>query len=186
MTARFVVFAGLLAAGCSRVEAPSQAVPARKGPGEPDVVFVTTHEKVVDKMLELAEIRPDDVVYDLGCGDGRIVVAAAKKHGVKAVGIEIDPKVAEQARDNVRKEGVGHLVSIVEGDIFETDFRDATVVMLYLLPELNVKLMPQLSRLRPGSRIVSHSFDMKGARPERVEKVLGKKVYLWRVPWRSE
>jgi predicted RNA methylase len=149
-------------------------------------MFVATPDPVVDRMLELAEIRPDDVVYDLGCGDGRIVIAAAKKYGVKAVGIEIDPKLVEQAKGNVKTKGVEHLVTIRQGDIFEEDFSHATVVTMYLLPDLNVKLMPKLKQLQEGTRIVSHSFGMKGARPERVVEVEGKKVYFWRVPWKRE
>jgi predicted RNA methylase len=181
-----VVLVPVAAAGCGRGGEAEKPAPPPRAPGEKDVGFVTTHEKVVERMVELAEIRPDDVVYDLGCGDGRIVIAAAKRHGVKAVGVEIDPKLVEEARENAKKGEVGHLVTIRQGDIFETDFSDATVVMVYLLPELNVRLMPKLRQLKEGSRIVSHSFDMKGARPERVETVLGKKIYLWRVPWKGE
>jgi SAM-dependent methyltransferase len=176
-----------LLSGCGRDSDANVAVPTHPHvPGQPDVNFITTPDPIVDRMLDLAVIRADDVVYDLGCGDGRIVIAAAKKHGVKAVGIEIDPKVVELAKDNVKSNGVEHLVSIRQGDIFEEDFSDATVVMMYLLPELYVKLMPKLRQLRAGTRIVSHSFDMKGAKPEKVETVLGKKLYLWRVPWKSE
>jgi SAM-dependent methyltransferase len=181
-----VVLALVAVFGCSGGGEAPKVAPAPPEPGKPDVAFITTHDKILDRMLELAEIQHDDVVYDLGCGDGRIVIAAAKKHGVKAVGIEIDPKVVEQAKENVKKNEVEELVTIRQGDIFEADFRDATVVTMYLLPELNVKLMPKLKKLRPGSRIISHSFDMKGAKPEQVVTVLGKKLYLWRVPWRSE
>src|SRR5262249_21366312 len=109
-----------------------------------------------------------------------------KKHGVKAIGIEIDPKLVEQAKENARASGVEHLVTIRQGDIFEADFSDATVVMMYLLPDLNVQLMPRLKKLRDGTRIVSHSFPMKGAKPEQVVTVQGKKVYFWRVPWKAE
>jgi SAM-dependent methyltransferase len=116
-------------------------------------------------MLELAEIKSGDVVYDLGCGDGRIVVAAAKKFGVKAIGFDIDPVRVKEAWANVRSNKVEHLVSIRQADIFTLDLREASVVALYLLPELNVRLMPQLERLKPGSRIVSHDFDMRGAKP---------------------
>lgn len=173
--------------GCRRADTPENVIPTRpRVPGQPDVAFISTPDPVLDRMLELAEIRPDDVVYDLGCGDGKIVIAAAKRRGVKAVGVEIDPKLVEQARQNAKANGVEHLVTIRQGDIFETDFSDATVVMMYLLPELNVQLMPKLKQLKPGSRIVSHSFDMKGAKPERVVTVTGKKVYFWRVPWERD
>ncbi len=175
----------LAASGCGRADDAAREIPPHV-PGRPDVIFVATHDRIVDRMLELAEVRPDDVVYDLGCGDGRIVIAAAKKYGARAVGIEIDPKLVEQAKENVRKNQVEHLVTIRQGDVFEEDFHDATVVTLYLLPGLNVKLMPKLRQLREGARVVSHSFGMKGARPEKVETLLGKKIYLWRVPWKSE
>jgi tRNA G37 N-methylase Trm5 len=182
--ASLAVTAPALLFGCSRVaEAP--AAPPHI-PGQADVAFVTSPDRVVEKMLEMAEIQPGDLVYDLGCGDARILVAAAKKFGVKGIGIEIDPAVVEKAKENVKANNVEELVSIRQGDIFETDFHDADVVMMYLLPHLNVQLMPKLKELKPGSRIVSHSFDMKGARPEKVEKVVGKKVYMWRVPWKSE
>jgi tRNA G37 N-methylase Trm5 len=173
--------------GCGRADDAAQEItlPSRK-PGQPDIGFIATPDPIVDRMLELAEVRPDDVVYDLGCGDGRIVITAAKKYGVKAVGIEIDPKLVDLAKENARAAGVKHLVTIRQGDIFEEDFSDATVVMMYLFPDLNVRLMPKLRQLREGARIVSHSFGMKGARPERVVTLLGKKIYFWRVPWKQE
>jgi SAM-dependent methyltransferase len=177
----------LPACGCGGTNATGKPPPTLpRAPGQPDVLFIATPDRIVDRMLELAEVRPDDRVHDLGCGDGQILIAAARKYGAKAVGIEIDPKLVEQARENVKKAQLEHLVTIRQGDIFKEDFRDATVVTLYLLSDLNVKLMPKLRQLREGSRIVSHSFGMKGARPEKVETVLGKKVYLWRVPWQSE
>jgi precorrin-6B methylase 2 len=156
-----------------------------------DVVFVPTPQEVVDRMLELAEVRKGDVLYDLGCGDGRIVVTAAKKYGVKAVGFDIDPQRIRESQENVRKNGVEDLVTIKQGDIFKQDLREASVVTLYLLPSLNVRLMPQLARLKPGSRIVSHAFDMKGAKPKKVEQVPissggGATIYLWVVPWEED
>ena len=133
---------------------------------KPDVIFVPTPQEVVDKMLELAQLKKGDVLYDLGCGDGRIVVTAAKKFGVKAIGFDVDPQRIKEANENVEKNGVGNLVTIRQADIFEQDLREANVVTLYLLPELNVRLMPQLKQLRTGSRIVSHDFDMRGAKAE--------------------
>ncbi|WCJ59284.1 methyltransferase domain-containing protein [Fontisphaera persica] len=167
---------------------------------QPDVVFVPTPQEVVDKMLELAEVKKGDIVYDLGCGDGRIVVTAAKKFGVKAYGFDINPERVKESLENVKSNKVEHLVTIKEADIFELDLSEATVVTLYLLPDLNVKLMPQLRKLKPGSRIVSHDFDMRGAKPLKVEKVVVKRqdgdnsyvhegehtVYLWKVPWEEE
>jgi precorrin-6B methylase 2 len=164
---------------------------APKGQKAPDVIFVPTPQEVVDAMLKLADIHPGDVLYDLGCGDGRIVVTAAKTYGVKAVGFDVDPKRIKESRENVRKSGVGDKVTITQADIFEQDLREANVVTLYLLPSLNVRLMPQLARLKPGSRIVSHSFDMKGAKPKEVVHVKlrtggERTVYLWVVPWEKE
>jgi SAM-dependent methyltransferase len=158
----------------------------------PDVIFVPTPQEVVDKMLELAEVKKSDVLYDLGCGDGRIVVTAAKRYGVKAIGIDIDPQRIKESRANVRKNGVENLVTIKRGDIFKTDLREANVVTLYLLPDLNVRLMPQLKKLKPGTRIVSHDFDMRGAKPKKVVNVSSDgdegahTVYLWVVPWEEE
>jgi SAM-dependent methyltransferase len=159
---------------------------------KPDVIFVPTPQEVVDKMLELAEVKKGDVLYDLGCGDGRIVVTAAKKYGIKAIGFDIDPQRIKEARENVASSGVGDLVEIRQADIFETDLREANVVTLYLLPELNVRLMPQLRQLKNGSRIVSHDFDMRGARPKKVVTVRTDdeeeehSVYFWTVPWDKE
>jgi precorrin-6B methylase 2 len=153
----------------------------------PDVVFVPTPQEVVDKMLEVAKVKKSDLVYDLGCGDGRIVVTAAKKYGCKAVGYDIDPQRVKESLENVEKNKVGRLVTIEEKDIFTLDLSKANVIMLYLLPSLNVKLIPQLEKLKPGSRIVSHDFDMKGVKPDKVLKVTCKnesqhKIYLWTTP----
>ena len=138
---------------------------------EPDVVYLTTPPEVVDKMLELASVKKTDLVYDLGCGDGRIVVAAAKKYGCRAVGYDIDPQAVKDARENVSKNKLDDLVRIEQADIFTLDLSDADVITLFLLPELNVKLIPQLEKLKPGSRIVSHNFDMKGVTPDELVKV---------------
>ena len=154
----------------------------------PDVIYVPTPQHVVDKMLELAEVKKDDLLYDLGCGDGRIVVTAAKKYGCKAVGFDIDPLRIKESLENVRKNDVGDLVTIEQKDIFELDLSEVDVVTLYLLPRLNVKLIPQLEKLKPGSRIVSHNFDMKGVTPDRVVEIEGKDgnfdrtIYLWTTP----
>jgi SAM-dependent methyltransferase len=134
----------------------------------PDVVFVPTPQEVVDKMLELAQVTKDDLVYDLGCGDGRIVVTAAKKYGCKAFGFDVDPRRIKESNENVEKNGVGNLVTIEQKDIFTLDLSNVNVVTLYLLPDLNVKLIPQLEKLKPGSRIVSHDFDMHGVTPDTI------------------
>lgn len=168
---------------------------------KPDVVFVPTPNDVIDKMLELAKVTKDSLVYDLGCGDGRIVVAAAKKYGCRGVGYDIDPKRVKEARENVRKNGVGHLVRIEQKDIFTLDLSGADVITLYLLPDLNVKLIPQLEKLKSGSRIVSHDFNMKGVKPDQVVEMSLKRddkdhdeyydygdhtIYLWTVPLNKE
>src|SRR5207248_1932134 len=134
---------------------------------DPDVIFVPTPQPVVDRMLELAGVKKGDVVYDLGCGDGRIVVTAAKKYGAKATGFDIDPERIKESNENVKKNGVEKLVQIKDQDIFTLDLSPANVVTLYLLPELNVRLIPQLEKLKPGSRIVSHSFAMEGVKPDK-------------------
>src|SRR5262245_24440749 len=157
----------------------------------PDVIFVPTPQEVVDKMLELAGVKEGDVLYDLGCGDGRSPVTAAKRYRIKAVGFDVDPQRIQESRANVEKNGVGDLVTIRQADIFKQDLREASVITLYLLPTLNVRLMPQLEKLKPGSRIVSHSFDMRGAKPKKVIEVQpddGEEhtVYLWFVPWEKE
>jgi predicted nuclease of predicted toxin-antitoxin system len=166
-----------------------RAKPTRK----PDVVFVPTPQNVVDKMLEMAEVKKDDLVYDLGCGDGRIVVTAAKKFGCRAIGYDISPKRVKESLENVRKNNVGDLVRIEQQDIFTLDLSKANVVTLYLLPSLNVKLIPQLEKLKPGSRIVSHDFDMRGVKPDKVVTIQDEKddygdhtIYLWTTPLKKE
>jgi SAM-dependent methyltransferase len=179
-----VVFAGLCALW------PSEATRGQgKPPRERDVIYVPTPQEVVDKMLEMADVRKGEVVYDLGCGDGRIPVTAAKKYGVKAYGWDIDPVRVKESLENVEKNNVKHLVTIQEGDIFELDLSKADVITLYLLPQLNVKLIPQLSKLKPGCRIVSHDFDMAGVKPKREivftpqgSSSRDHRVYLWVTP----
>ncbi|MEZ5288111.1 MAG: class I SAM-dependent methyltransferase [Vicinamibacterales bacterium] len=163
------------------VVAAAQDAPARR----PDVIYVPTPESVVEAMLQVANVGKNDFVYDLGCGDGRIPVTAAKKYGARGVGIDIDPQRIREARENVEKNGVGDRVRIVQGDLFEQDLSEATVVTLYLLPSLNVKLMPKLMKeLKPGTRVVSHAFDMGDWKPEKELDVDGRKVYYWTIPKR--
>lgn len=155
---------------------------------QPDVFYVPTPPAVVDAMLQLAHVSASDVVYDLGCGDGRIVVTAAKKFGVKAFGFDIDPLRVAEARENVAKNGVENLVTIEQKDIFTLDLSPADVVTLYLLPRLNVKLIPQLEKLKKGSRIVSHDFDMAGVKPlqhltmKPTPDARDHEIYLWKTP----
>ena len=153
----------------------------------PDVIYVPTPHETVDAMLKLAEVRTGDVLYDLGSGDGRIPIAAAKKFGVHGVGIDINPERIAEANANAKKEGVTKLVKFRNEDLFRADFSDATVVTLYLLTSLNEKLKPKLlSDLKPGTRIVSHAFDMPGWQSEQTVQVEnGSVIYLWRVPERK-
>jgi predicted O-methyltransferase YrrM len=154
----------------------------------PDVVYVPTPEAVVTTMMQLANVKPGDIVYDLGSGDGRIVITAIQKYGAKkGIGIEIDPERIKEAQANAANAGVSDRVTFQQQDLFKTDFREATVVALYLLPELNVKLRPQLfKQLKPGTRIVSHDFDMGDWKPEKTVKVKGPSrehtVFFWRIP----
>jgi len=163
--------------------------PQRKEDTErkPDVIFVPTPPEVVAKMLELAEPKKTDLLYDLGCGDGRIVITAAEKCGCHAVGFDIDPKRIEESLANAKKSSAQELVKFEQKDIFTLDLSKANVVTLYLLPRLNVKLIPQLRKLKPGSRIVSHDFDMEGVEPDKVVKINSDNggshtVYLWTTP----
>jgi len=148
----------------------------------PDVIFVPTPQTVIDGMLKLAGVGKNDVVYDLGCGDGRIVVTAARR-GARSVGIDIDPERIREANANIQKSGVAARAKVIQGDLFEADIGEATVVTLYLLTSLNNKLKPKLlAELKPGTRVVSHAFDMGDWKPEKTEDIGGSTIYLWRVP----
>lgn len=152
---------------------------------EPDVIYVPTPQPVVDAMLKLAKVKKGDVLYDLGSGDGRIPITAAKTYGIRAVGIDIDPQRIAEANANAKAAGVTHLVTFRRADLFQTDLREADVVTLYLLQSLNEKLRPKLlAELKPGSRIVSHSFDMGEWKPEKTQQVDGSNIYFWTVPRR--
>jgi cyclopropane fatty-acyl-phospholipid synthase-like methyltransferase len=152
----------------------------------PRAPFVATPPDVVDRMLALAQVRPSDVVYDLGCGDGRIVIAAARRYGARGVGVDIDPARIDEAQRNARRAGVEHLVTFRVEDARETDVSEATVVALYLVAALNVQLRPRLTaQLRPGARIVSHNFPMGDWEPTVVEVFTSadgqsRTLYLWR------
>ena len=168
--------------------APEQETEQSDGYREPDVIYVPTPQNVVDRMLELAQVTKDDLLYDLGGGDGRIVVTAAKRYGCRAVGYDIDPERVKESMENVQKNNVEHLVTIEQKDIFTLDLSEANVITLYLLPSLNVKLFPQLEKLKPGSRIVSHEFNMRGVKPDKVIRLNSSydqqehKIYLWTTP----
>lgn len=150
-----------------------------------DVPYVPTDQKVVDAMLDLAGISEGDIHYDLGCGDGRIVISAAKR-GAVATGIDLNPVRIKEANENARKAGLEDKVTFVEGNLFDFDFSKADVLTLYLLPSVNEKLRPViLNELKPGTKVVSHAFDMGDWEPEKTIEVNGSKLYLWTVPERG-
>jgi len=164
-------------------------VPARIQAQELDVPYVTTPQNVVDTMLDLAGVKSGDTLLDLGSGDGRIVVTAAERHGVRGLGIEIDPRLVKLARENAQKAGIADKAEFKEQDLFTTDLSNYSVITLYLLPDVNMKLRPILQQLKPGTRIVSHDWDMGDWAPDKVvvvpapEKKIGRektsKLMLW-------
>lgn len=173
------VVLALIVAGLIPIAAQQQASQGRR----PDIHWVPTPPAVVDAMLKLADVKPSDVVYDLGCGDGIIVTTAAQKYGARAVGIDIDPQRVKEATERAQKMGVSDKVKIIQGDLFEANIKDASVVTLYLLTSLNIKLMPKLkAELKPGTRVVSQSFNMGDEwPPEKEIQVDGRSVYLWTI-----
>jgi SAM-dependent methyltransferase len=179
-----IVLVALLALGPSRFETATDTALAQDANIESKkiVPFVPTPQEVVDKMVELAAVKKGDVVYDLGSGDGRIVITAAKK-GARAVGFEIDPDLVKESRENIRKAGMEKLAEIRQQDILTVDLSGATVVTMYLLPDVNLRLKPNLlSQLKPGSRVVSHAFDMGDWKPDKLERVDGRTIYFWTIP----
>ena len=185
--ARFTASCSLAAAFLLTVAAtpaPAGQPPAAQAPlRPPDVIFVPTPPEVVAAMLKMARVGKGDVIYDLGSGDGRIVISAVKDFGAaRGVGIDIDPERIAEASENARQAGVADRVTFLNQDLFTTNFSDATVVTLYLLPSLNLKLRPKLlSDLRPGTRVVSHAFDIGDWVPEQTIDVGGRRVYFWTV-----
>ncbi|MFB2770801.1 cyclopropane-fatty-acyl-phospholipid synthase family protein [Pelatocladus sp. BLCC-F211] len=181
----------LSVAGCTNqqrnleADAQTPAIPTQL-PETPqaDVPYVPTSPEVVNAMLQLAQVTKNDVVYDLGSGDGRIPITAAQKYGVsRAVGVEINPELVQESKANAQKAGVSDRVTFQQQDLFQTNFDGATVVTLYLLPDVNLKLRPKLlQELKPGTRIVSHAFDMGEWKPKKTLEVQGTTLYLWVVP----
>ena len=149
----------------------------------PDVHYEPTPQLIVEDLLKMAEVNGTDIIYDLGCGDGRFVITAAKKYGARGVGIDIDPERIKESNQNARVAGVMDKVKFIEADLFETDIREATIVALYLLPEMNMQLRPKLLKdLKPGSRVVSHEFDMYDWQPDKTGRLGRNKYYMWVVP----
>jgi SAM-dependent methyltransferase len=170
---RIVPFAGILLLASYAAAQPPHL----------DVPYVPSPNAVVDGMLKLAKVTKTDVVYDLGCGDGRIVITAAKEYGAKGVGVDINPDRVQEARANAKKAGVDDRVRFEENDLFKADIKPATVVTLYLLPDVNMRLRPKLLQdLKPGTRVVSHSFDMEDWKPDEEASIDGRHIYLWTVP----
>lgn len=168
------------------IAAFAAALVAAPGVFARDVPYVPTPPEVVQAMLELADIDADDLVYDLGSGDGRIVVTAAKEYGARGVGVDIDPERIADGRANAREAGVEDRVRFVQSDLFEVDLSPATAVTLYLLPDINLRLRPKLmAELQPGTPVVSHAFDMGDWEPETMRQVGNSTVYLWRIPARA-
>jgi precorrin-6B methylase 2 len=178
----FALSAGAQTAVQQAPQAPAAA--PQKELRTPDVIFVPTPEEVVEAMLKVAKVGKGDVLYDLGSGDGRIPITAAQKYGIaRGIGIDINPERIKEANENRIKAGVGERVSFINADLFESNLSEATVVTLYLLPTLNLKLLPKLLKeLKPGTRLVSHAFDMGTWKPEQALKIGGRSVYFWTIP----
>ncbi len=183
-TKRLIFLAAFLFPLLLANDAPAQTAPGAEQKPKLDVPYEPSSKEVVDVMLELAQVGAHDLVYDLGCGDGRVVIAAARKAGARGVGVDLDPERIQESLENARKAGAGDRVEFRVEDLFQTDIRPATVVMLYLYPEVNLKLRPKLFReLKPGTRIVSHSHDMGEWQPDRtVTAPGGHRIHFWVMP----
>jgi precorrin-6B methylase 2 len=177
-----VLFASSLAGEGTSVAAESTEVRT------PDVVYVPTPDDVVAKMLEVAQVKKDDILYDPGCGDGRICVTAAKKYGCKAIGFDLSTDRIRESLENIKRNGVEKLVRIERKDIFTVDYSEATVVAMYLLPWMNKKMTPQLQKMKPGTRIVAHDYSIEGYAPDKTITMTSKQdgvehyIYLWTLP----
>ena len=185
----FLTLVALAAPGCAQ-EAPAEqqsaAVQLQEATRSPDVVYVPTPQHVVDQMLELADVRSGDVLYDLGSGDGRIPIAAAREFGARGVGIEIDPELVRRSEANAREAGVTDRVTFRHADLFEAEIGGATVVTLFLYPDVNLRLRPKLlAELEPGTRVVSYWHDMGDWKPEKIDSARRAAIYLWRIPPRA-
>jgi SAM-dependent methyltransferase len=181
-----LILAALLSMGANPSEQAAQWMRT------PDVVYVGTPYDVASKMLQMAQVKKDDMVYDLGCGDARILILAAQKYGCRAIGYDIDPEMVRISRDNIAKNHVEDLVKIVQADIFTLDLREADVIPMYLLPEMNQKLLPQLEKLKPGSRLVCHNYDLEGIEPDETLDMISNEdnashlLYLYTLPLKKK
>lgn len=182
-----ITTAALVLAGSALTPPPVSTPAPVQEARTPDVIFVPTPPEVVEAMLDMAQVKDGDVLYDLGSGDGRIPIAAVKRAKVKATGIDIDPARIKEANANAKAQGVEGKVTFKQADLFTSDFSDASVITLYLLDTLNEKLRPKLlAELKPGTRIVSHAFRMGEWEPEAERDVNGRMIYFWRVPAKGE
>ncbi len=182
MVRSFLAFAALVALAFPASAQQQKPYEPQVGQAGKDVIWVPTPDEVVDRMLRMAQVGPNDVVYDLGAGDGKIAIAAAKKFGARSTGIEYNPEMARHAQGNVEKSGVNGRARILNGDIFVINFSEATVVTMYLLPNLNMKLRPTLLAMKPGTRVVSHSFTMEDWEADEISSMDGRRAYFWVVP----
>ena len=176
----FTVLAAAASFACAPVTTAQDYTPTVGQEGK-DVIWVPTPQSLVDKMLDMAKLTPKDIHYDLGSGDGRTVITAAKR-GAQAYGVEFNPDMVKLSERNAAKEGVAGKAKFINGDIFQTDFSHATVVTLYLLPSLNVKLRPTILKMKPGTRVVSHAFSMDDWQADQTETAEGRTAYMWIVP----
>jgi len=183
------MYRAIVSAACAALLAAAGHAYAQKPEFKPyvgqqgkDVVWVPTPDEVVDRMLTMAQTKPEDYVIDLGAGDGKIAIAAAKKFGARSMGVEYNPDMVAFAQKNAQAAGVAGRAQIVHGDIFATDFTQATVLTMYLLPSLNMRLRPQILAMRPGTRVVTHAFNMEDWEPDESSDVDGRRVYFWVVP----
>lgn len=184
----WMAFALLLCQGLRGYESPLPP----QGKQVPDVVYVGTPYDVVSAMLKLAHVKKEDLVYDLGCGDGRMIVLAAKRYGCRGIGYDLDPERVSAALRNVKNNQVGQMVKIVQADLFTLDFSNADVLSLYLLPEINTKLVPQFEKLKAGSRLVFHDYGLEGFKADRTLHVIsnednvGHTLYLYTIPLKRD
>ena len=189
ITTTAVAISFIASAGLSLAQSTTSGKPEfvpQSGQAGKDVIWVPTPKSLVEKMLKMAEVKPGDVVFDLGSGDGITVITAAKQFGVRATGIEYNPDMVELSKRNAQREGVADKAEFIRGDIFATDFSKATVVTMYLLPYLNLKLRPTILNMKPGTRVVSHAFTMDDWAADQTDSTEGRTAYLWIVPAKVE
>ena len=181
-------FTAALLAGVTTAHAQTAATEftPQVGQAGKDVIWVPTPKSLVEKMLKMADVKPTDIVFDLGSGDGITVITAAKQFGVRATGIEYNPDMVELSKRNAQREGVADKAQFIRGDIFATDFSQATVLTMYLLPYLNLKLRPTILNMKPGTRVVSHAFTMEDWTPDQTDSTEGRTAYMWIVPAKVE